>query len=54
MNKHDLINESWREVLADKSQDEEVYHDLCKMQDDLKRKTETFQVDVQQEFQANE
>ncbi len=55
MNKHSLINESWREIQTDESWDkriknekineswdEEVCHDSCKMQDDLKRKTETF------------
>ncbi len=47
-------DESWREILVDESQDEEVHHESCKMQDDLERKTETFWVSVQREFQADE
>ena len=53
MNKHEdesrakRVNESQERVQADESWDEEVRHESCKMQDDLKRETETFQVNVQ-------
>ncbi len=51
--KNERVDESWEEIQADESQDEEVHHDSCKMQDDLERETETFQVNVQREFQAS-
>ncbi len=67
-NKHDLIDESWDElqnkllekILADESQDEKIENERVDesqervQADDLYEKTETFQVSVQWESQADE
>ncbi len=44
--KHGLIDESWRGVLAGEPRGEEVRHDPCGVRGDLGRETEAFRVGV--------